>query len=368
MEYTPEGVSEPVKIDKQKKKYQYVSHYKDLTSQRFGMLTALAKVPNANAKQAVWHCRCDCGNECDVKKTQLERGSVQDCGCVSNKRFAESDLTGKKFGNLMVVERLTEKNYRCVCDCGNEKSVLASSLLAGKTTSCGCMRGKRRRQDIAGMRSGMVVAIEPTDVVRRTSILWRCRCDCGKEFLTEAYKISSGKIQSCGCQRGVHNIKDLTGQRFGKLVAIKRLDEKIGSCFAWLCKCDCGNETKVSTNALLKGGTKSCGCTIKEIVGERARNGQGVADFCHFIDGTSVERIESTKKLRSNNTSGYTGVTNDHGRWRAAITFKKKYYYLGTYDKIEQAIQVRQQAENQLFGEFLDWYYAEHPQKKSKSE
>lgn len=68
MEYTPEGVSEPVKIDKQKKKYQYVSHYKDLTSQRFGMLTALAKVPNANAKQAVWHCRCDCGNECDVKK------------------------------------------------------------------------------------------------------------------------------------------------------------------------------------------------------------------------------------------------------------------------------------------------------------
>lgn len=345
-----------------------MSKYKDLTGQKFGMLTALAKVPDANAKQAVWHCRCDCGNECDVNKKQLERGTIQDCGCASQKRHAESDLTGKRFGNLTVVERLTEKNYRCICDCGNERTHFASSLLSGKATSCGCMRGKRKRQDITGMRSGMVVAIEPTDVVRRTSILWRCRCDCGKEFLTEAYKLSSGKIQSCGCLRGVHNIKDLTGQRFGRLVAIKRLDEKIGSCFAWLCRCDCGNETKVSTNALLRGGTKSCGCTIKEIVGDRARNGKGVADFCHFIDGTSVERIESTKKLRSNNTSGYTGVTNDHGRWRAAITFKKKYYYLGTYDKLEQAVQVRQQAENQLFGEFLDWYYTEHPQKESKSE
>ena len=45
-----------------------MSKYKDLTGQKFGMLTALEKVPDANAKQAVWHCRCDCGNECDVKK------------------------------------------------------------------------------------------------------------------------------------------------------------------------------------------------------------------------------------------------------------------------------------------------------------
>ena len=81
-----------------------------------------------------------------------------------------------------------------------------------------------------------------------------------------------------------------------------------------------------------------------------------------------MERIESTKKLRADNTSGYTGVQSDHGRWRAVITFKKKVYYLGTYDKLEQAVQVRQQAENRLFGEFLDWYYAEHPQKNTRSE
>ncbi|MBQ0037232.1 MAG: hypothetical protein KBS74_01020 [Clostridiales bacterium] len=335
-------------------------HYKDLTGQRFGMLTAMEKVSDANAGQAVWRCRCDCGKECTVKKTHLENGIVQDCGCVSNKAYDAADLTGKRFGNLTVVERLTEKNYRCVCDCGTEKTILSSSLLSGRTTSCGCMRGKRKRKDISGMRSGMVVAIEPTDVMRRTSILWRCRCDCGKEFLTEAYKISSGIIQSCGCQRGVSNIKDLAGQRFGKLVAIKRLDEKIGSNYAWLCKCDCGKETKVGTHALLSGGTKSCGCTTREIVSERVRNGKGIADFCHFIDGTCVERIESTKKLRSDNTSGYTGVQNDHGKWRAVITFKKKVYYLGTYDSLAQAVQVRKQAEDRVFGEFLEWYYNEY--------
>lgn len=103
-------------------------HYIDLAGQRFGMLTAMEKVPDANAKEAVWHCRCDCGNECDVRRSQLERGCVQDCGCISKKRLEESNLTGKCFGNLTVIERLTEKSYRCRCDCGNEKtsSVLLS--------------------------------------------------------------------------------------------------------------------------------------------------------------------------------------------------------------------------------------------------
>ena len=53
---------------------------------------------------------------------------------------------------------------------------------------------------------------------------------------------------------------DLTGQRFGKLVAVRRLDEKKRRIFLWECQCDCGNICKVDVSSLRSGNTKSCGC------------------------------------------------------------------------------------------------------------
>lgn len=59
---------------------------------------------------------------------------------------------------------------------------------------------------------------------------------------------------------------DLTGQRYNRLVVIKYLGK---SC--WLCKCDCGNETKVYTTYIKNGRTKSCGCLSAELSSLRNR-------------------------------------------------------------------------------------------------
>jgi hypothetical protein len=57
---------------------------------------------------------------------------------------------------------------------------------------------------------------------------------------------------------------DLTGQRFGKLVVIERLFERNGYLSAiWVCKCDCGNTSRVLMHNLRSGKTKSCGCAMK---------------------------------------------------------------------------------------------------------
>ena len=40
-----------------------------------------------------------------------------------------------------------------------------------------------------------------------------------------------------------NKVKDLTGQRFGRLIVIKRVNDKRQGTF-WLCKCDCGNKKK----------------------------------------------------------------------------------------------------------------------------
>lgn len=57
--------------------------------------------------------------------------------------------------------------------------------------------------------------------------------------------------------------QDLTGQKFGRLTVLKRIDNKRG-LVCWLCKCDCGKLTTSITASLNNGTKKSCGCLQKE--------------------------------------------------------------------------------------------------------
>ena len=64
----------------------------------------------------------------------------------------------------------------------------------------------------------------------------------------------------------VKRYKDITGKRFGRLVAQKYAYTDQGHRTAvWLCKCDCGKNVYVRSDSL-NGGTKSCGCLQKEKV------------------------------------------------------------------------------------------------------
>lgn len=53
--------------------------------------------------------------------------------------------------------------------------------------------------------------------------------------------------------------KDLSGQRFGSLVVLRR-DRAVGHSVRWACHCDCGQETTVYGQNLRNGSVKSCGC------------------------------------------------------------------------------------------------------------
>lgn len=54
---------------------------------------------------------------------------------------------------------------------------------------------------------------------------------------------------------------DLTGQRFGKLIAVEKLGVNKWRAMVWLCACDCGGFTKAQAADLRKGNVRSCGCT-----------------------------------------------------------------------------------------------------------
>lgn len=54
--------------------------------------------------------------------------------------------------------------------------------------------------------------------------------------------------------------KNLAGQRFGRLTAVKPAGKNKQGRILWLCRCDCGNGHIVSSDCLLRGFSKSCGC------------------------------------------------------------------------------------------------------------
>lgn len=68
------------------------------------------------------------------------------------------------------------------------------------------MPGGRKVTDHTGERFGKLVALEIAE--RRTlpgghkTVLWRCRCDCGKETIVYANNLAGGVTTSCGCLRG----------------------------------------------------------------------------------------------------------------------------------------------------------------------
>ena len=119
----------------------------DLTGQRFGRLTVLHRAENRN-KKTYWHCLCDCGNEKDIRASSLHDGSIKSCGCLNSHNSV--DKTGQRFGMLVVKERLPNyKNngrtyYKCDCDCGKEIIVLGSNLRKenSHTSSCGCQSSR----------------------------------------------------------------------------------------------------------------------------------------------------------------------------------------------------------------------------------
>jgi hypothetical protein len=55
--------------------------------------------------------------------------------------------------------------------------------------------------------------------------------------------------------------KDLTGERFGKLV-VESIHSR-GNGVRWLCRCDCGGQTVIRSSPLV-AKTRSCGCLIKD--------------------------------------------------------------------------------------------------------
>lgn len=157
-------------------------------------------------------------------------------------------------------------------------------------------------------------------------------------------------------------IRDLTGQKFGRLEVLKDSGLRNRGNIIWLCKCECGSFKKIAGRNITSGKTQSCGClsveqarlTARRITEDSHKKAQLKLDKLFRKDGTAIPTL--TQKKSKNNTSGFKGVQKRKNRYIARITFKGKDIYLGSFGDIKDAIAAREQAEEKYFKPILEKY------------
>lgn len=121
-------------------------------------------------------------------------------------------------------------------------------------------------KDLTGQRFGKLIVLGPSDERANGFMVWECQCDCGNSKRVPTPNLTGGRTKSCGCSR----FRDLTGRRFGKLTVVRKTETRSNGFIIWECICDCGSTTTVTTNNLTGGTVQSCGCTrFKDLSGKR---------------------------------------------------------------------------------------------------
>lgn len=180
-----------------------------LVGHRFGKLTVVELV-KLTEQDAVWKCRCDCGNE--VTKTEKELSSselkaVMSCGCL------ESDIIGKHFNGWEIVEIYNNSFHICpryatpkvvvkCCKCGDQKVVSYESLVSGFHYPCKCdFIGKIFGDFTVIDYNALIESSTAANATYKHTYLARCNV-CGNKIIVTKKDFTSGdKINCDKCQR-----------------------------------------------------------------------------------------------------------------------------------------------------------------------
>lgn len=202
------------------------------------------------------------------------------------------DRTGDRFGRLLVIERAGRNNlkkvlWKCQCDCGNQTTVTAGSLVTGGTVSCGCYL-KERITKHGGWKNASYNT-------------WRAmlrRCNNQKDKDYKRYGAVGIKVCS---------------QWADYTQFVKDMGEPVG------------NETLDRIDPYGDYTPKNCRWASLPV---QARN----------------------LRVRQNNVSGYTGVHLRGKKWYGEITAKRKKFYSKACDTVEEAAAARKELERLHWG------------------
>lgn len=131
----------------------------NLIGKRFGRWVVLSRAENGKRRGTRWLCQCSCKDKTEriIYTNQLLSGDTNSCGCINRERLHNRliNLTGKKFNRWIILKRVGsnkwgDSTWLCQCSCKDkiEKIICGSDLRRGSSTSCGCFRKEKSRENV----------------------------------------------------------------------------------------------------------------------------------------------------------------------------------------------------------------------------
>lgn len=253
-------------------------------------------------------CQCiKCGNQREIDNYSLKtRGGPKCSVCTGISVKGRIDLTDKVFGEWKVIKYYGDRFWICQCSCGKPRIVSGSDLRNGKTHSCGHSPGYKfidfTNQSINEWY------IEKYNIKTEK---WICHCSCGQETreLTQ-YQLLSGNPASCG--HSTTKFKDLTGKVFGNWKVLSKINFEGDNKTYWEVECLCTKHTRkiLTSNVLISGASKSCGCLTNKLREDTTMERYGVRHTSQIGTLRTEEQLQaiySKEQLRN-----YIELNFDH--------------------------------------------------------
>ena len=294
------------------------------------------------------------------------------------------DLVGQKFGMLTVIKQDNDyispsgyhmKKWLCLCDCQlnlpenqrHLKSITSAALKSGNTKSCGCYRKSdmyvdSRYKDLTGYQFGKFTVIKKVDKpshIKNSGTYWLCRCDCGRERIIITADINRQNVLCCGeCSRNKFIEEDnyfIGYTTKNEPFYFDKEDYELVKDYTWCINADkyvvtWDKELQefVYMHRLICGLYNGEKYDVDHMNHQRYDNRKNNLRVCsHRNNGKNLS-------LAKNNTSGITGVRFDNKlqKWIVEIMVNYKTIWLGTFDKSDDALKARREAEDKYFGNY----------------
>lgn len=235
-------------------------------------------------------------------------------GIIIPKKYNYEEYLGKTINKLTInsYDKVGNFTYfNCSCKCGGTKRTIASNVILGKTTSCGCVQ--REKSTLAHKKYNQY------DLTGEYGVGWTTNTNEKFYFDLEDYD----------------KIKDYcwSTTTSGYLRANDLLPF---------------SRKNIIMHRLVMGKFEDDGLVIDHINHNTLDNRK-----CNLRICQEINNAQNKIKLK-NNSSGITGISKNkqNGKYEAYITYDYKRRFLGYFENIEDAIEARKNAEQRYFGEY----------------
>lgn len=154
---------------------------------------------NGNSKLQII---CSNGHTMSVSYTDFKKRKIKGCNkCINSYTHIWENRLGEIWRDLLLISYEGNGMCKFKCSCGVLTIKRYSDVEIGRVTSCGHNKENQKIKDQTGTKYNKLLAIKELDIVNgQREYLFRC--DCGNEVVRHFKEVKRGKLMSCGCGVG----------------------------------------------------------------------------------------------------------------------------------------------------------------------